>query len=201
MEAVVTIGRQLRFGLVEHRLARGAGAFPIHHIAGMPEDRARGVEIQQLLLEQGLLAVLPLDDADQRLRCFGRGYIRQLLGVLRHPFGFRYLRSQRRHKARGQHLVEVVAVLVQVLIVGVLRMVALVHPVDRVEELSFARAEGDELVALEELQVLQASLHQHHAVLGPLVFITAHQRDQPLLIFFAELGAVLRLIRLALHRV
>ncbi len=63
METVVTIGRQLGFGFVEDRFARGAGAFPIHHVAGMPEHGARGVEIQQLLLEQGLLAVLLLDDA------------------------------------------------------------------------------------------------------------------------------------------
>jgi hypothetical protein len=52
MEAVVTIGCQLGLGLVEHRLSCRAGAFPIDHIAGMAEDGARGVEIQQLLLKQ-----------------------------------------------------------------------------------------------------------------------------------------------------
>jgi hypothetical protein len=80
-------------------------------------------------------------------------------------------------------------------------MIALVHPVDCVEKLRLARAEGDELVTLEKLEVLQASLHEHHAVLGPLVLIPAYQRDQPLLVFFCKLGAILGLIRRTLHRV
>jgi len=80
-------------------------------------------------------------------------------------------------------------------------MFAPVHPVDCVEKVRFARAERDELIALEEFQVLQAALHEHHAVLRPLALVIANQRDQPLLIFLAQLRAVLWFIRVALHRV
>jgi len=201
MEAVVAIGRQLGFGFMEHRFPRGAGAFRVHHVAGVPEDGAGGIQVQQLLLKQRLLPVLPFDHVDEDLGCFRRGYILELLCVLRHPFRLGDLGSQGRHETGGQHLVEVIAVLVQVLIVGILGVVALVHPIDGAEEVRFPGAEGDELIALEELQILQAPLHQHDAVLGPLVFVSAHQGDQALLIFFGKLGAVLGLIRCALHGV
>src|ERR1700722_17058397 len=131
----------------------------------MPEHRSRSIEIQQLLLKQRLLTILPFDNIDEGLSRSSGGYVRKLLSVIRHPFRVRHLGSEGGNKTGRQHLIKVIAVLVQVLIVGLFGVFALVHPIDCAKKITLPGAERDELVSLKELEIQQAPLHKHDAVL------------------------------------
>ncbi len=75
----------------------------------------------------------------------------------------------------------------------------LIHPAYGIKKLCIARTKCDKLIPFKKFKVQKATLHQYHAILGPLVLIASHQCDKPALILFRKPGTVLRFIRLPLH--